>query len=160
MATITEIFFTTAPKTSNRVPYIREHIPIEYVCDGKEGHIKFNGYYYVEDHSPPYPEDDGLEVWECPMRHSEWLPLKAFMHVKRREAEPYKVEVDPENLITEHFYKTLEEQIYMVEIYKRILYEPTDQESEIQDERGGKMDVCFFPTNIQTIYFRVLEDLA
>jgi len=37
--------------------------PIEYKCDGKEGSIYFNGYYYVEDGPPSHNT-----------RYDKWLP--------------------------------------------------------------------------------------
>ena len=130
-----------------RTPYISGQEPIEYVCDGNEGHIHFDGYYYVE--------DEPLEQWDRPRRHQEWLPQKLIMCMQLCEKEPYKVEVV--NNATRSYYKELDKLQCVVEIYKRIIHEKTDVLSEIEDSNGETMNVCFFPTNRQTIYFRVLE---
>ena len=97
----------------------------------KEGFIHFNGYYYVEDHAPPYVEDK-VEPWERPIRYNIWLPRVVTMSVYE---EDYKE--------------------YNIEIYKRIIHESTDKISEIEED-GEPMRVCFFPTNRQTIYFRIV----
>jgi len=102
---------------------------IEY--NEKEGSIHFNGYYYVEDHAPPYPEDLKLEPWERPTRYNKWLPRVVTMSVYE------------DNTYNE----------YQIEIYKRIIHESTDKISEIEED-GEPIRVCFFPTNRQTIYFR------
>ena len=95
----------------------------------KEGSIHFNGYY-VEDHAPPYPE---VESWERHTRYNIWLPRVVIMSVYK---DDYKE--------------------YTIEIYKRIIHESTDKISEIEED-GEPMRVCFFPTNRQTIYFRILS---
>lgn len=125
-----------------RVPYICSDEPFEYVCDGEEGYITFDGYYYVENHAPPYPEDSDLENSG---RYPEWLPKTMNMiYVKREEAPPSKV---------------IEETVYTIEIYKKIIHKSTNRISQIEDDDGEVMNVCFFPTNKQTIYFRILETL-
>ena len=55
--------------------------------------------------------------------------------------------------------KEVESLQYTVEIYKKVIHENTDIISEIDDADGEKANICFFPTNRQTIYFRVLEVL-
>jgi hypothetical protein len=162
-----EVYFHTTD-SSRKLPYVMEEEPIIFTCDGTEGSITFDGYYYVEDHAPPYPEDEALKPWERPTRHSEWLPKVLQLYVKRRETEPYKVEriepTDFDPLIgiesfggTTYYYKTLEEYAYEIEIYRRVVHESTDRISEEEDEDGTPMRVCFFPTNRQTLYFRVLK---
>lgn len=125
-------------RTSRKTPYICNQEPIEYFCDGKEGYIHFDGYYYVENHAPPYLEDEALG----PRRYDVWLPQKLTMFVQLFEKETYK---------------ELECLQYIVEIYKKVIHENTDVISDIEEGDGEKMKVCFFPTNRQTIYFRVLE---
>jgi hypothetical protein len=71
------------------------------------------------------------------------------------EKEPYKVEVNDN--VTQSYYTALENVRYVVEIYKKVIHENTDVISEIEDDDREKMNVCFFPTNRQTIYFRVIE---
>jgi hypothetical protein len=147
-----QIYFYNIGAEERRVPYINSNNPFEYVCDGKEGSLCFDGYYYVEDHAPPYPEDAGKERWECD-RQSEWLPKKLRMHVVRSETEPYKQEGN-----TSYFH-VLEDNTYIVEVYKRVKHENTDTYSKEEDDNGEEMNICFFPTDKQTIYFRVLETL-
>jgi len=151
-------FFNIKDTDSSRTPYILDNTCIDYVCDGKEGYICFDGYYYVEDHAPPYPEDEGLEAWNRPSRYSEWLPKKVGMIVHLRETEPSKTEIQ-ENGSTRMFYTMLEDNAYSIEIYKRVIHEKTDRMSEIEED-GEIMNVCFFPTNKQTLYFRVLDTLS
>ena len=157
--TIYDIFFNTIKSKELRVPYIRSSEPIVYKCDGKEGSICFDGYYYVEDTPPPYPEDLDikLRIWERPKRWPEHLPKTLYMHMRHREKEPYKEEYDSIDKCTRVVYKILEEHKYIIEVYKRIIHECTDEYSEVTEEDGSIMNVCFFPTNRQTIYFRVLE---
>ena len=136
-----------------RVPYICGQEPIEYFCDGKEGYIHFDGYYYVENHAPPYLEDDALGPWRC----NTWLPQKLIMFSRLFEKEPFNVEVVDNT--TKSYFKELESLQYIIEIYKKVIHENTDIISEIEDNNRDTMRVCFFPTNRQTIYFRVLEIL-
>jgi hypothetical protein len=114
-------------------PYIIDNEPIEYICDGKEGSILFDGYYYVEDHPPPYPEDKGKYI----ARWAEWLPKKIFMNTKVFEKDKDS--------------KILEDINYIIEVYKREMFEKTDVISEFEEDG--------VPTNKQRIYFRVLESI-
>jgi hypothetical protein len=127
-----EVFFRI--KNNDSIPFIYDQNSIVYNCDGNEGSLFFDGYYYVEDHPPPYPEDDVLKPWERPQRHPEWLPKNLEMFVKHDKWE---------------------KKLY-IEVYKREIHESTDRISEEEDMDGHPMSVCFFPTNKQTIYFRVL----
>uniref|UniRef100_A0A6C0KW32 Uncharacterized protein n=1 Tax=viral metagenome TaxID=1070528 RepID=A0A6C0KW32_9ZZZZ len=140
--TTLEIYFRGPKKT----PYIYNQQTFEYVCDGITGSLCFDRYYYIEDSEPVKKEE---------ARYSDWLPQTLDMYVKRREVEPYK------NVVNEHgyttfFYTVVEEHLYTIEIYKRVIHESTDQISQVEDEDGEEMNVCFFPTNKQTIYFRIL----
>ena len=134
------LFFHTFNEAT---PYICGQRPISYECDGKEGVIFFNGYYYVENHAPPYPEDDLLKRWEIPRRYNEWLPKEALLFVKEEEGE-----------------KVIQDHLYRVEIYKKEVYESTDSIGTDIDGGGEPMNVCFFPMNKQRIYFRVLEEVV
>ena len=131
-------FYEYETGTHGKTPYICNQEPIEYFCDGKEGYIHFDGYYYVENHAPPYLEDEGLG----PRRYDVWLPQKLIMFVQLFEKEAYK---------------ELECLQYIVEVYKKVIHENTDVTSDIEDADGENMNICFFQTNRQTIYFRVLE---
>lgn len=156
-----DIYFHTTSPEEYRTPYVRgEHDTIVYECDGKEGTIAFNGYFYVENDPPPYPEDSNptMQPWERPRRHSEWLPKKVAMSLTHREKEPYKRDYDEEKMCTREYYKEYEKCFYIIEIYKKEVYESTDEISKIDDEDGEEMNVCFFPTNRMKIWFRVLED--
>lgn len=144
-------FYGYENDTHKQAPYICNQEPIEYFCDGKEGYIHFDGYYYVENHAPPYLEDEALG----PRRYDVWLPQKLTMFMQVFEKEPYKAEVGGN--VTMSYYKELECLQYIVEIYKKVIHENTDVVSEIDDGYGENARVCFFPTNRQTIYFRVLE---
>lgn len=167
--TVLELFFhSEVPR--DRTPYILSESDTKYVCDGAEGSITFDGYYYVEDHAPPYPEDEALPDWKRPTRREDWLPKQLQLYVRHRETEPYKVEplppliFDASSGITScgghsYSYRYTEERAYMIEIYRRVIHECTDRISEEEDDDGTPMRVCFFPTNLQTIYFRVLETI-
>ena len=145
-------FYDYEERTSRQTPYICNQEPIEYFCDGKEGYIHFDGYYYVENHAPPYLEDEALGA----RRYDVWLPQKLTMFVQLFEKEAYKAEI-VDNMTTRIYHKELECLQYIVEIYKKVIHENTDVISEIEEEDGEKMNVCFFQTNRQTIYFRVIE---
>ena len=188
---------------SDPCPYIREECPVEFTCpvaQSAEGHLTFDGYYYVEDHAPPYPEDNSLEPWERPTRRDQWLPKLLVIHAIRKEKLPYKeisysnnkpiynfVELIHKDSREEdaafraqeepadatalkntsygsdgarcRYYKVLETHFYKVEVYRREVLSCTDQISEEVDDDGTPMRVCFFPTNLQRLHFRVLEDL-
>ena len=131
------VHFHTANPGDFSVPYVRHSDSVVYECDGKEGTIAFNGYYYVENGPPPYPEDRNGYVKR---RYSEWLPKRVFMSLKPSIKHHKSV-------------------FYMIEVYKMELFEATNEISEIDDEDGEPMKVCFFPTNRMKLWFRVLEDM-
>ena len=91
----------------------------------------------MEDHAPPYPEQ-----WK--RRNDKWLPRIVTMGVGKEDI------LDSCNI--------LEYKEYIIEIYRRVIHESTDKISEIEDD-GVPMSVCFFPTDKQTIYFRILETI-
>lgn len=155
-----DIHFQTISHEDFRVPYIRDKSSVVYTCDGKEGSIAFDGYYYVENHGPPYPEDSdtSLKPWEKPQRYTEWLPKTAIMSMTLSEAKPYKVEGSESEGWWREYYNELDKQLYKIEIYKKEVYESTDKISQIEDDDGEPMNVCFFPTNKMKIWFKVLED--
>jgi uncharacterized protein YkvS len=153
-----DVYFSTVSPGEHRAPYVRDGDTVIYNCDGETGTIEFNGYYYVENNAPPYPEDATKHPWEIE-RYSEWLPKKAFMSLTHREKTPYKIKNDNKQLCTYLYYNELEKQTYIIEIYKKETYECTDEISEIEDDDGDTMKVCFFPTNKMKLWFRVIEDL-
>jgi len=159
-----EVYFQNYKEdTNSRLPYIISETEIDYQIQDKTGSITFDGYYYVEDHAPPYPEDGHLEIYER-NRHSDWLPKTVQLYVRLRETEPY-INTTDANGITHTAHKTLEEDLYVIEIYKRITHESTDRVSTVSakpytgSDTEDEMNVCFFPTNKMTLYFRVLARL-
>ena len=140
--TTLEVYF----RGPNKTPYICKQESILYMCDGIEGSLFFDGYYYVEDSKP---------VSEEVARYHDWLPQVLDLYVKVRELEPYKKEVDERGFVR-HIHNIIEEHLFTIEIYKRVIHDSTDVISQVEDEDGEEMNVCFFPTNKQTIYFRVL----
>ena len=140
------LWFSNLEGEGRCVPHINENYSFEYSCDGKEGSIEFDGYFNVEDEAPPYPEDYELT-------NSNWLPKKLIMLFERLENKPYLVEGG-----TSH-HKTIEKYTYLIEVYKRVKHESTNKYDNVTDDDGEKMSICYFPSDRQTIYFRVLEKL-
>lgn len=69
----------------------------------------------------------------------------------------------PQRLMMDYYFydegkKT--EAFYEIEIYKRDFIKNTSTISEDVDEDGSVMKVCFFPTHIQTVHFRILSTYA
>jgi hypothetical protein len=124
-------------------PHILGQTPIAYECDGSQGYITFNGSYYVENHPPPYPEDEALPKWERPRRYTTYLPQTHFLFIKIRDPTDGS--------------GTALNTIYMIEVYKKVIHECTDQYGMADLGDGELTRVCFTPTNRQTLYFKVLE---
>ena len=143
---ITEIYFNIVDKLETQ-PYITDQKTVEFKCDGKEGSVSFNGYFYVEDTGPPYSEDSPLQTRSKHSRYPEWLPIKSELCVRIRDTK----ETDEYGEL-----KMLEEYYLVVEIYKRVTHYVTDHTSYVENDDGELMKACFFPTNRQTIYFRIL----
>lgn len=155
--TTQEIVYEVHFLSNDPIIYVRGQEAIEYMCDGREGFVHFDGYYYVEDTAPPYPEDLDPDA-PYVRRRENHLPQTLYMQMKKREKEPSKEEYDELEKYTRISYNVLEEYMYKIEIYKRVIHESTDKYSKIDDD-GEPMTVCFFPTNRQTVYFRVLETI-
>ena len=115
-----------------RNPYIIRLI--DYTISDKEGSIAFDGYYYVLD---------------------EEFPIRTFYNTTLREEKPYEEETTDEGTIAK--YRNLEDTYYEIEFYDRQKLEDTSTISEIDDEDGSPMQVCFFPTHEQKILFRVIK---
>ena len=146
-------FYGYEKNTHKQIPYICRQEPIDYFCDGKYGYIHFDGYYYVENHGPPYLGEEALGQ----RRYNAWLPQTLRMFSQLFEKYPYKVDVVDN--VTKSYYKEIESIQYIIKIYRKDIHENTDVVSEIDGGDGENMKICFFPTNRQTIYFRVLEIL-
>ena len=159
-ATVIDLFFHNVDGESRCVPYIANEEGVEYVCPsfvvGGEGTISFDGYFYVDDAAELTPEEELLPHWKRPTRFGRNLPIELRMVMRHREKEPSRREVTPEGWTRNH-YNVLEEHDCIINVYKRVTHESTNRVSEIEDDDGEPMSVCFFPTNRQTLYFRIVE---
>jgi hypothetical protein len=140
-----------------RPPYIRELV--SYTCDGSEGIIEFDGYYRLNDGT----DEMHASCKSLPAREIFFAQLHSDTprYVTRTRQPWQPLELDPAHSSKEEItyltYDLLEQDVYIVEVYKREIIECTDQISTIEDEDGEPMRVCFTPTDRQRIYFRVLE---
>lgn len=112
---------------NHRDPYIGQLI--DFKISEIDGHIHFDGYYYVL---------------------NEEFPKRIFFVTTVREDKPYKIE-DKCNI-----YNIIEYKMYEVEIYDRVKFENTSSYDEV-DEDGLKMRICYFPTCEQKILFKVIQ---
>lgn len=119
--------------TDRRDPYIQKLI--DYQISDTEGSISFDGYYYVL---------------------NEEFPIKTMYNTTLREEKPYE-EGATEDGGTYAKYKNVEDKWYEIEIYDRQKVKDTSRFSEVDDEDGEPMRVCFFPTYEQKIMFRVIK---
>jgi hypothetical protein len=136
MTTREVYFYQHEEDTYQQTPYICGQEPIEYLCDGKEGYIHFNGYYYVENDPPPYNEDIYNQATRI-CRNNKWLPRKHIMNLIYNQGEKYI------------------EELYVIEIYKKETHESTDTISYIED--GELIECLFFPTNYLTLHFNIIS---
>lgn len=97
------------------------------------GYLEYDGYFY---------EDE------------EELPKMYMMDLNQYEDKPYKVENGTS------YYKCIFRVFYKIEILKKESFEDTSVFSKEVDEDGEEMNVCFFPTERQKLWFRVVEDLT
>ena len=119
-----------------RDPYIQKLIDFNVDKNTKEGYIQFNGYYYTED--------------------SEF-PVDIHFITQLHEDKPSRKDILPDGTI-QYTFETLETSFYHVQFYKRETIMDTSVVSTIEDEDGEEMNICFFPTAEQKIYFRVLKE--
>lgn len=103
-----------------------------YKIDGNEGTLEFDGYYYVND--------------------SEEAAAKAAAAYDRVYSHTLPQEV--QMIICKDYILT---HAYEIEIYKREKIENTDKFSIVDEPDGSEMSVCFFPTDRQRIYFKILD---
>jgi hypothetical protein len=115
-----------------RDPYIQQLI--DYKITETEGCIHFDGYYYVL---------------------NEEFPVRTMFNTTLRAEKPYE-EGETENGRYAK-YKNEEDKWYEIEIYDRHKIEDTSTISEIDDEDGLPMRVCFFPTYEQKIMFKIIK---
>jgi len=156
---IVDVLFNSICDNNNSTnPYVTEEGTIKLECDGKEGSIYFNGYYRVENHPPPYPEDDLLEHWNRPYRRSVYLPRKHQMIIDYGIKTPCNEECFIRNkCLHSEYTKNGKCDVYNIEIYKKDTHENTNEISRVEDCGGQEIDVCFFPTDFLTLHFKVLE---
>ena len=150
--------------THYRVPYIEELF--SFSCDDKEGFIEFNGYYYVADEDDTYAD-----------QYQKKIPTIEHMNVLVLSDDPPTIINVPMNLpkpndqssprssiladmaatgTCQHtIYKQLSNDHYIIQIYKRDKIQDTSVFSTI-DDGDEELNVCFFPTHRQRLYFRVL----
>lgn len=103
-----------------------------YENDGTEGILEFDGYYYVNDSDL---EPDPSMPYQ---RYQYSLPQELQMLVCK---------------------DCLLVNAYEIEIYRREKICNTDKYSTVEEPDGSEMNVCFFPTDRQRIYFRVLDTI-
>ena len=158
--TVIDLYFQNVDGESRCVPYIANEEGVVYTCEscviGAEGTLTFDGYFYVNDAAELSPEEEQLPEWERPTRYGRHLPMQLRMVMQKREKEPCRREIDEKGW-TVCYYNTLEAHDCIIEVYKRVTHESTNRMSEIEDGGGEPMTVCFFPTNRQTLYFRIVE---
>jgi hypothetical protein len=140
--TTTEIHFFGKKNT----PYIMDLKSYSYDASVNIGCIHFNGYYYVNDENQS--EDENHFDVSLP----QTMPIAVMVN----SSEPV-VEISPRGG-TIYKYERLEEHLYLVEFYERREVQDTSQISEIDDDEGGTMSVCFFPTKEQKLYFKILKE--
>lgn len=103
-----------------------------YAYDLSEGVIEYDGYFY---------------------RSEERLPVRGHINISKCEDKPYKVEEGV------HHYKYIYSYVAEIEIYKHQEIKNTSQYSTIEED-GEEMNVCFFPTHHEKIWFRILGEEA
>jgi hypothetical protein len=139
-----EIFFWLPSGSSFSIhsrPHVRE--VFELSIQGDKGFLLYDGYHRIENHPPPYPEYEQWNVSFGDQRtpHEEWLPQDLTMIVYETNREK-KEQID----ITYHICGT-----------KREIIECTDVYSKDVDPCGEEMEICYFPTNKQKLYFDILR---
>ena len=137
-------------------PYIQT--VFDYTCDGERGSLEFNGYYYVDDENESrfdrkLPKEEILYV-----KHTLDVPTRTWICQEEsflKDSNGDKPLVDME--CTEY---TIDKFVYKVLVERREKIQNTDVYSTVEDGDEGEMEVCFFPTDHQRIFFRVLETLV
>jgi hypothetical protein len=131
-------FHIVHPQDSIITFYVRKLY--DYVNDGENGHIEFNGYIYY---------DVGNET-----KYNRSL-TKSILCMTEYSAEGI-VNSDKPEVTT---YSFIQHHIYEVEFYRREIIKNTNAYSTIEEDDGTEMNVCFFPTDRQRVYFKVLREI-
>ena len=116
-----------------RIVYIQTLF--EYQNNGTEGFVEFDGYFYAdigdESEYGVQSNDQTLIVW---MRGDGY----------QKEGDPYTT-----------YFDTLGQEVYEVTFTKREVVKDTSSYGPLEDSDGEEMNVCFFPTKRQRIFFTV-----
>lgn len=138
-------------------PYVRN--VIDFKCNGISGELAFDGYYYVNDdsnetlYSYTLPKEEKLYVEvisdDPPIITRQMVP--SFLKDENGERPLIEVEHTEYKILEKHFWKIL--------VYKREKLRNTDVISTVTDDDGEEMNICFFPTDEQRIYFQILQSL-
>jgi hypothetical protein len=115
-------------------PYVKE--VFELNIQGTKGFLVFDGYHRVENHPPPYPEYD---KWDTP--YEEWFPQPLTMIVHETNREKKEI---------------IDTRFTICATHKEII-ENTDVYGKDVDTNGEEMNICFFPTDKQKLYFDILR---
>lgn len=127
-------------------PYIQS--VFAYECDGSQGMLEFDGYYYVNDTADPI--NDELDYVS---RYSVSLPKEESVIVIVFHSTP------PQIISDELYEYNVDVFDYKIVVERREKIRDTSEYSTIEDG-NEEMNVCFFPTCRQRIYFRVIETLV
>jgi hypothetical protein len=129
--------------------------------------IFFNGYYYVN----RIPREEITLEMELNglTKYSISLPQKVLMFFEENEETPYLVEEKFDTRVfdgkevqvpyTLEKYKEIENYVQEIEVYRVEDIEDTSVYSNVEDDDGEEMNVCFFPTMKMKLYFRVLHHM-
>ena len=97
----------------------------DYTCNGKEGIVKFDGFYRVNNTSETGP-------------YTHTLPQQLKLFVRRLEDIPTLI-LRGEATPVEQVYRTIDEHVYTVEVYKYITH------------------TNFQHLNTMSVYFRIIK---
>jgi hypothetical protein len=122
----------------------------DYACDGERGEVEFNGYYTIHDASEGYDPEISMP------KEAHLLVTKYHDEEPRRWTDP----ADVSGFVTSHTELHRDRYIYRVLIERRVKLQNTNSWSEDVDDDGNVYTVCYFPTDRQRIWFRVLETIS
>ena len=139
-------------RNSTNNPYFEE--VFDYKCDGEKGELEFNGYYYVNDAS------DTDKQFGCSLPKEELLYVIEKLDIPPRkwnEERSFPFNGENHVLMGECSEQVVNEHLYKILVERREKIENTSEYGPVEDDDGETMNVCFFPTYHQKIYFRILE---
>jgi len=131
-------FYVNLPKGLGGSATLYTEILYDYMNDGQTGFIEFNGYFYYsigDESNDRYEKVKNAVLCVCNIHDREnILPPRP----------------DSERLC---------DTFWEIEFTHREILKNTDSISQIEDQDGSVMDVCFFPTNYQRIHFKILREI-